>query len=100
MVSGECEGTTVSPGITCRFTQLTIRYPLDPKDVAAETDKRLAQLCAKAGKDLRKFTDQLCGEIQKSGAEVEHNLIRANTGWAQCFQSCARADLAFTSGTA
>jgi hypothetical protein len=84
----KCEKTQVSPALPDTMergrgahSRLNMLGILDPKDVAAETDKRLAQLCAEAGKDLRKFTDQLCGEIQKSGAEVERNLIRERT-WA------------------
>lgn len=70
-LSSECDGTTASPEITCRFTQLMVSYQLDPKDVVAETEKRLAQLRTEARKDLKKFTDQLCGDVRKNRAEVE-----------------------------
>lgn len=72
-LSGECDGTTASPEITCRFTQVNVRYQLDPKDAPAEINKRIAQLRAEAGKDPKKLMDQMCAEVRKSRAEVERN---------------------------
>lgn len=48
-LSGECDGTTESPEITCRFIQVSVRQK--PKDVRAEVDRQMAQLLALAGND-------------------------------------------------
>lgn len=73
-LSGECDGTTASPEITCRVTQVIVRYQLDPKDTPAEINKRIARLRAEAGKDPKKLTDQMCAEVRKSRADVERKL--------------------------
>ena len=63
-LSGECDGTTASAEITCRFTQVMIQYQLDPKDLPTETEKRLKQLRMDASKDLNKLTNELCTDIR------------------------------------
>lgn len=73
-LSGECDGTTASPEITCRFTQLMVRYQVDPKDVVVETEKRLVQLRTEAGKDQTRFFDKFCGELRTNRAEAERKL--------------------------
>jgi hypothetical protein len=74
-LSGECEGTTASREITCRFTQISVRYQLDPKNVSAEIEQAITQLRAEAGKDPRKYADQICAEVRKSSrAEWERKL--------------------------
>lgn len=73
-LSGECDGTTASPEITCRTTQVMVRHELDPKNAPAEINKRIAQLRAEAGKDPKKLMNQMCAEVRKSRAEVERNL--------------------------
>jgi hypothetical protein len=67
-LSGECDGTTSSPEITCRFTQLMIRYKLDPKDVPARVNEGLARLREETPK---KVTDDLCGNFPKTKSDVE-----------------------------
>lgn len=73
-LSGECDGTTASPEITCRFTQLIVRHQLDPKDAPAEQEKRIAQLRSQAANDPRKFADQMCADVRKHRAEIERAL--------------------------
>ncbi len=73
-LSGECDGTTASAEITCRFTQAMIRYALDPKDIETETEKLLKQLRREAEKDWEKFTEQFCGEIRKNGTEAQERI--------------------------
>ena len=69
-LSGECDGTTASAEITCRFTQLLVSYQLKPKDVVVETEKRLALLRTEASRDIKKFTARLCGDT-KNRTEAE-----------------------------
>ena len=74
-LSGECDGTTSSAEITCRFTQIMVAYKLDPLKLPAELEKRLVQLRAEATKDPKNFANQMCGELRKSRGEVERKLL-------------------------
>ena len=69
-LSGECDGTTASAEITCRFTQLIVSYQLKPKDVLVETEKRLALWRTIASGDVKKLTAELCG-ARMNRAEAE-----------------------------
>ena len=73
-LSGECDGTTESPEITCRFIQVTIRQKPKPKDVRAEVDRQMAELLAQAENDPKQLTDALCTEVRKSRVEVERKV--------------------------
>ena len=72
-LSGKCDGTTASPEITCRFTQLLVSYQLNPKDVLVETEKTLALWRTKASGDVKKLTSELCG-ARMNRAEAERLL--------------------------
>ena len=73
-LSGECDGTTMSPEVTCRFTQLTVAYQLDPKELAAETEKRLVAVRTEIGSDPKKTVDKMCGEFRKNRTKMEREI--------------------------
>jgi hypothetical protein len=73
-ISGECDGDTSSPKITCRVTQLLVRYQLDPSKLDAETEKRLSRLREELKKDPSKFTEKLCSDIRKNTPAIEEKM--------------------------
>jgi hypothetical protein len=97
-LSGECERTTKSNEITCRFTQLMIRLQLDPKQLAAETEKRLAEARAEFVKDPTKLSAELCAVFKKDRAEFERmgkEIKNPHTlrYWRAWFNTCANPSL-------
>jgi hypothetical protein len=73
-LSGECDGSTLAPEVTCRFTQLMVRYKLDPKELPSELEKRLKQLRAEVGGNPKGFVARMCAEFHKSRSEVEQEI--------------------------
>jgi hypothetical protein len=73
-LSADCNGTTSTPEITCRFTQLMVSYKLDPKTLPQELEKRLSQVRSEVAKNPKKAADEMCGDIRKSRAEFEQKM--------------------------
>lgn len=76
-LSGECDGATASPEVTCRFTRVVVRHQLDPKDASAELTKRITQMRSRAAKDPKNVIKRMCEEELKNRAEFERALKRA-----------------------
>jgi len=77
-LSGECDGTTANREVTCRFTQVAVRYKLEPNEVSAELDRRLKDAREAAASDPKRFeiemNKNMCADIKKVGVEKKREL--------------------------
>src|SRR5262245_44423559 len=74
-LSGECDGNQRSAEVTCRFTQITVRRVMDPKEVAGRTQEMLVQFREEVkSKGLKRISDDMCSEAKKRGSQVINEL--------------------------